>query len=549
MGQYLFEINFKKAPSAQDKLRNVHVSLRDIAARLSMLSKEMQPGFETFAIQLKRSADVVMLSSEDLQRAEKCFVAICNNYRNAEKLAFEKMNEVNAGTNYGGIVDVPAGGGGSGGAVLPPASGGGYASENPGYGGGVPVTGEGGANLGSGSGDVHGDDKAAFAGGGGSGAVHGDDKASIGGGIGAVYGDDRAGFGGGIGSGGMFGDAGYGDARSGLFPPGFNFWEASRYERIEWWNSLPAPMRLLAISPFVMAFSAATGKPLAAVWDFIFERFGKKIDGNDIKDGKDEDNLAEDSEKDYITEGSEGAGYDNTGSNFNVNANVGGGEFFQNTGGFDNAASQVAAAPGGGAASAAIDKSNSYTVTQKDLADFDVKDIFGDDFGVKYGDYKEPSLPTDYGSQNVSGYASESTATNDDNAKLAASMESFQEKVTGRGLAAPMLGAGVLGAIGTTAAMGAAGKFGAGSGAAAEAGATAEPQAPPVIGAKESRGYFAGDLSGKFVLLGTTMTIAFSGAILSARVGERNRAKKPDDKFRIGYGVSAIHKLSERKVS
>ena len=110
VGQYLFEINFTKAPSAQEKLRNVHVSLRDIAARLSALSREMQPGFESSAIRLKRSADIILLSSEDLQRAGRSFAVICDNYRDAEKLAYEKMMEINAGANYGGIVDVPAGG-------------------------------------------------------------------------------------------------------------------------------------------------------------------------------------------------------------------------------------------------------------------------------------------------------------------------------------------------------------------------------------------------------------------------------------------------------
>jgi hypothetical protein len=72
----------------------------------------------------------------------------------------------------------------------------------------------------------------------------------------------------------------------------------------------------------------------------------------------------------------------------------------------------------------------------------------------------------------------------------------------------------------------------------ADGGETDGSDAPQIIRAKQFGGIFAGDLSGEYILLATTLSLFFSGASVWASVNKTKR--KPDDKFKIGYGVSAV---------
>jgi hypothetical protein len=69
-----------------------------------------------------------------------------------------------------------------------------------------------------------------------------------------------------------------------------------------------------------------------------------------------------------------------------------------------------------------------------------------------------------------------------------------------------------------------------------------EPEGPelPVVKAEQSGGLFSGDLKGGYFLLGTGLSMMFSGMSLAAGVRNQNKDVKETAGFRIGYGESAI---------
>jgi len=67
---------------------------------------------------------------------------------------------------------------------------------------------------------------------------------------------------------------------------------------------------------------------------------------------------------------------------------------------------------------------------------------------------------------------------------------------------------------------------------------------PPIVAAKEGNGIFAGNLSSEYVLFATTFSLLFAGASVAAaakiRVKIKGKKEKAEERFKIGYGVSAI---------
>jgi hypothetical protein len=72
-----------------------------------------------------------------------------------------------------------------------------------------------------------------------------------------------------------------------------------------------------------------------------------------------------------------------------------------------------------------------------------------------------------------------------------------------------------------------------------------KPEAP-VISAHESGGIFTGNLNSNYVLLATAFSLAFVGASVAAAASMKK--KKPDERLKIGYGVSAVLSSGEIQV-
>jgi hypothetical protein len=67
-----------------------------------------------------------------------------------------------------------------------------------------------------------------------------------------------------------------------------------------------------------------------------------------------------------------------------------------------------------------------------------------------------------------------------------------------------------------------------------------EPE-PPAINAQEGQGVFSGNLKGEYVIMGTAVALIFSGMSITASVKRNKKDQENDDRFRIGYGVSALY--------
>ena len=136
------------------------------------------------------------------------------------------------------------------------------------------------------------------------------------------------------------------------------------------------------------------------------------------------------------------------------------------------------------------------------------------------------------------GFAAATPSENTATASGSGVVESLMSDTkSSSGLAAPIIGAGAaasIAAAGVT--MGSiASKGGKGSGEGEE-----EEQVAPVVETDRSQGVFAGDLNGNYVMLGSTVAMMFTGSSIAAGVMKNNKDKKPDDRFRTGYGVSAV---------
>ncbi|MCL2151798.1 MAG: hypothetical protein FWH57_02385 [Oscillospiraceae bacterium] len=107
---------------------------------------------------------------------------------------------------------------------------------------------------------------------------------------------------------------------------------------------------------------------------------------------------------------------------------------------------------------------------------------------------------------------------------------------TGSGLSAPVIGVAAVSSMAASG-LGLSNKLG---GKGKTGGDPTEQKEEPVVTAKETVGNFSGNLKGEYVVLASALSIMFSGASLKAGMGSNKNPGKPDDRFRIGYGTSAI---------
>ena len=113
---------------------------------------------------------------------------------------------------------------------------------------------------------------------------------------------------------------------------------------------------------------------------------------------------------------------------------------------------------------------------------------------------------------------------------------SAMEKAKGGGAAAPIIGAASLASI-------AASGLGIGSsirGQKGGDGGDGDLVDPPVIATKEGAGVFSGNLKGEYYILASAISLVFAGASITAGVRSNRNGDKPNDRFRIGYGTSAV---------
>jgi hypothetical protein len=68
----------------------------------------------------------------------------------------------------------------------------------------------------------------------------------------------------------------------------------------------------------------------------------------------------------------------------------------------------------------------------------------------------------------------------------------------------------------------------------------------PVISAQKSEGVFTGNLSSDYVLLATGLSLVFVGASVAAAACKKKN--RPNERFKIGYGVSAVLNSGEIQV-
>lgn len=60
------------------------------------------------------------------------------------------------------------------------------------------------------------------------------------------------------------------------------------------------------------------------------------------------------------------------------------------------------------------------------------------------------------------------------------------------------------------------------------------------VSAKEAKGIFSGNLKGEYIILTLVFSLLFSGASIIAGTNIKKRKSKTDERFRIGYGESAV---------
>ena len=508
MSQFQYEVNFDRAVNAGQLLDKVRLTVEDISGTLSALSREMQPGLEGDAVRLRRWADVLGLSSEDIRKASVCIIAAADNYLQAEQSVHSRLEDIDFATDYSGLIYGDVGGtssgGGSGG--IYDASGNNPSNNNNYYANNENPNNP--ANSGSNNSNPGATNQP-----GGAGSVPG---AGGGQNIPGTYPNYPG-----------FGDSTNADSYANNSPPGFNFWNATPAERLEWWNNLPTPLRWLYVPPIIGAIAAATGHSPKAVWNFISNLFNRKS-GSDSEDTQNAD-----TENGENASGDGGDGKEN-GYGYDVAACVGAGTIDRPEEDFYESLASVPARAGGGAGAIALntvfsDLNDKYNYIPPSA--FDKEKTLRIDYGAQHSEAQHAITRDEYsevsnvGSAGLSG--SEASA-----ASMVYKIEQTSSESSGIGLAAPLIGAG---AIASSAALG----MSVTNKLDTDAITGFEAQEPPTVIAKESAGFFAGDLRGEYILLGSAAILAFLGTSVAASA-RRNNNKKPSDKFRTGYGISAI---------
>ena len=552
MDQKNYEIKFDGANSAGKQFDGIRHALEECSAKLAALSREMQSGFESEAARLAYWAEVIGQRAEAMQGATICLLNTTENYREAEKSAYNRITDAEGASDYGSPE-----GGGSG-------SSGNTGSDNTGN----TDAGDAGSSGSGSSGDRFGE---------------GGNQNTSESGTGF---SDRDGI-------------GYTDSDPIMpgFPPGFDFWGASDEERIQWWENLPQPLQWLYIMPMVLALSQSGGHSPSVVWNFIQDLINKKA-GKGAQDGERE-NEDENALKGNIEEGGNrrrpvtaqagSAVIDRPASDFSeaeshVNARAGlaasavglssaaidptdtdeeviadtsaeGEETTDITSGEEVAAEAAEdgeeaaevdadgegaaenAAGGGGMPARAIggagatSAAGSFFEGENEFRG--LRGGFEDSANeIVSGEIVSDVENIDYAEENAVSVPAASGANSPVLGERARDRLFASEGKSSMGLAAPLIGAAAMGSVAATG-------VGMSKALNKDEDAGAEEQPLPVVEAKKSGGLFSGNLNGKYVLLATTFALSFAGLSVAAGV-RKKREEEPDDRFRIGYGVSAI---------
>jgi hypothetical protein len=150
-----------------------------------------------------------------------------------------------------------------------------------------------------------------------------------------------------------------------------------------------------------------------------------------------------------------------------------------------------------------------------------------------------PELPQDEQMDTLSGYSYQASHANsyDVSTDIPKILDaSGTPAKTGSGIAAPIIGVAAVSSMAASG-LGLSNKLG---GAKKASDDLAKQEELPVVAAKEATGNFCGNLKGEYVVLASGLSILFSGASLKAGMGADKNKGKPDDRFRIGYGTSAV---------
>ena len=581
MEQRMYDIKFAKAISVAEQLKKVNLSLEECSAKFSTLSREMQKGLESDARRLKSNSEATGSRADEMRSASGALITITEGYREAEELASNKIADAERATDFGGTMGTGGGGGFGGGSY--------GGDDKAGYGDqGSSVDGDSGA-TGTGSGDYNGMWGADGWRGEGDGSNEhwrGSDYTNL---EGSDYLDSE--------TQNPFFPPGF-DFWNSTQEERIHWWE-SLPEGLQWLFISPAILALMQAtgnSPrdvwnFIRGLiNNRRGR----------DRQGANATGEDDEDGEDggdgaagdvgdcdgddshdsctgahvgsavidypEDDFQDSIECVCAQTGSATIADDQIGTG-GYTAVLGdsivvgdagvdtGSEAWAETGAATGVATGAATGAAiGGLAGAAAGFATGYDTgldagfdsgldTELDLGldaglggGLDSELDLGLDSGLSSGFDTGLDTGLDIDAEEMEAVAADASGGGElpiaDGVSSDGGMAAGDGPSKG-GLAAPLIGAG------SALSMAAAG-IGIGNvGGKGNNDMGPAEQIPLIVKAKQSSGLFAGELIGEYVLIATACSMVFSGLSLGAAVS-RKKDKKPDDRFRTGYGVSAV---------
>ena len=552
MDHSTYEIQFDKTLNAAEQLKKIKLALEECAAKYSTLSKEMQRGLEREARKLKSSADQTGKRADEMRLAFGSLETITEGYREAEELSYNKLTEIDHASDHGGSMGISGGGVVSGAAVVAGAGTVGAVGSE--------VVGGGESDGNYSDSDVQLVDGGIAAGGDGSSEIGELSRES---GIENLSGSE---------------ELGYGNQDLSL-PPGFELWNNDQVDRTNWWENLTEGLQWDYIDPVILITVGLGGNALISLWNLIMGLTGPG-EGAAIQGGENEG-----AENAFDLGGGFGS---EDGGDYGTGAHVGiahidrpEDEFQDSMSGVDALTGRATSADEMGIIEEPVD-SIEYGESEVGVEAVEVVGepaeaeagvvagvstssggSSGSGAGSSTGLGAETEVETetgvaatleadaDVGADDLVEAGEEASADvgagveaviaapgrTDDSTRGAGpgaaggTVESLDKSSSG--LAPPLIGAGSalsMAAAGISA-KGAMGK-----------GKNAMPpmeKIPPKVEAKESNGHFAGELSGDYVMVASGCSMIFAGLSIGAAVG-KSRKKKPDDRFRTGYGVSAV---------
>jgi len=490
-----YEIEFNLVRNNSGLFDAVRATLENNAETLAKMSRDIQIGLEKEALMLGTWSTFMQNSSETIRDTSTALKEIVQLYYNAEKLNFEQIYEISA--------------------ILHTDSGG-LASNDyypPGFGYGTGGSGE--------VGEATGDSSK-------TGSQDRQETQTIPGVIAPGYKSPESENGiwnGGsndfLGSNGPFQNW---DARSWA---GFDW---SKFANSEWRYVLP-----------LLLISMGAGQPfLHGIWTFIKAAMDQKINGS--KSDKDNSKYEEHGDDDVVSsEVTTGCGVtacpedDFTDAEDQVSADTG------------IASAAVYVTSTAGVAARRSDNDGSARRFAGGTAGFESvfseadisSNLSGASIDSSQGAILQPDESKNSSDFNLAKNVSEPAgASNEARTETFSNLGSMPESMGTSGIFAPIVGMGIA-SVASLAASGAA----IGRTVNADKNNTDDDEEKselPKIAADKSGAVFAGELKGEYVIVATTISLLFSGISVASAVGKNKDISEPTDKFKIGYGTSAI---------